>query len=72
MVAQVGYLVARRLEVWVTSCAVCTRHVETRSVVFLVQPQNQGPQFVSGLASKLLGWFVSGLASKPLGQFSSV
>jgi hypothetical protein len=39
---------------------VCTVHLETRSVGFLVEPQNQGR------------WFVSGLASKPLGQFSLV
>jgi hypothetical protein len=32
----------------------------------LVEPQNQGQWFVSGLASKPLGRFVSGLASKPL------
>jgi hypothetical protein len=38
----------------------------------LVEHQNQGRQFVSGLASKPLGWFVSGLASKPLGKFSPV
>jgi hypothetical protein len=36
-------------------CAVCTMHVETRSVDFLVEPQNHGLQFVSGLASKPLG-----------------
>jgi hypothetical protein len=50
---------------------VYTVHVETRSAGFLVEPQNQGGRFVSGLASKPLGWFVSGLASKPLGQFVS-
>jgi hypothetical protein len=33
---------------------VCTMHVETRSVIFLVEPQNQGQEFVSGLASKPL------------------
>jgi hypothetical protein len=38
-------------------CAVYTVHVETRSVSFLVEPQNQGRRFVSGLASKPLGWF---------------
>jgi hypothetical protein len=39
-------------------CAVYIMHKEeTRSVGFLVEPQNQGQ------------WFVSGLASKPLGQF---
>jgi hypothetical protein len=41
----------------VTPCAVCTVHVETRSAGFLVEPQNQGR------------WFVSGLASKPLRRF---
>jgi hypothetical protein len=39
---------------------VCTVQVETRSVGFLVEPQNQGR------------WFVSGLASKPLERFSPV
>jgi hypothetical protein len=52
-------------------CAVCTMYMETRSTGFLVEPQNKGRQFVSGLASKLLGWFVSGLSLKPLGQFVS-
>jgi hypothetical protein len=32
----------------------------------LVEPQNQGRRFLSGLASKPLGRFVSGLASKPV------
>jgi hypothetical protein len=45
----------------VTSCAVCTMHVETRSAGFLVEPQNQGRRFILGLASKPLGWCVSGL-----------
>jgi hypothetical protein len=53
-------------------CAVCIMHEETRSVGFLVETQNQGQQYVSGLASKPLGWFVSGLASKPLERFSLV
>jgi hypothetical protein len=44
----------------VAPCAVCTWHVETRNTGFLVEPQNQGRQFVSGFASK------------PLGRFSSV
>jgi hypothetical protein len=52
-------------------CAVCAVHVETRSAGFLVEAQNQGRQFVSGLASKPLRRFVSGLASKPLGRFVS-
>jgi hypothetical protein len=36
---------------------VCIVHVETRSAGFLVEPQNQGRRFVSGLASKPLGRF---------------
>jgi hypothetical protein len=42
MVAQVGYSVVGRSRGRVTLCAVCTGHVETRSVGFLVEPQNQG------------------------------
>jgi hypothetical protein len=42
----------------VTLCAVYTVHVETRSKSFLVESQNQGLRFVSGLASKPLGWFL--------------
>jgi hypothetical protein len=38
-------------------CAVGTMHLEMRNACFLVEPQNQGRQFVSGLASKLLGRF---------------
>jgi hypothetical protein len=56
----------------VTPSAVCTVHVETRNEGFLVELQNQGRRFVSGLASKPLGQLVSGSVSKPLGQFSSV
>jgi hypothetical protein len=69
MVTQVGYSVAGRSRGRVALCVVCTVRVETRSVGFLVEPQNQGLWFVSGLASKPLGWFVSGLTSKPLGWF---
>jgi hypothetical protein len=57
MVAQVGYSVAGRSRGRVAPCAVCTWHVETRSTGFLVEPKNQGQQFVSGFASKPLGWF---------------
>jgi hypothetical protein len=39
-------------------CAVCTMHTETRSADFLVEPQNQGLRFVSGLALKPLEWFL--------------
>jgi hypothetical protein len=42
---------------WVTLCAVYTVYVETRSASFLVEPQNQGQRFVSGLASKPLRQF---------------
>jgi hypothetical protein len=38
----------------------------------LVELQNQGRWFVSGLASKSLGQFVSGLISKPLERFLPV
>jgi hypothetical protein len=57
MVAQVGYSVAGRLGGWLTLCAICTMHVETRSAGFLVEPQIYGQQFVSGLTSKPLGHF---------------
>jgi hypothetical protein len=50
----------------VTLCAVCIVHVKTRSVIFLVEPQNQGRRFGSGLASKQLVRFVNDLTSKPL------
>jgi hypothetical protein len=57
MVAQVGYSVAGRSRGAVVQCAVSTVHVETRSVSFLVEPQNQGRRFVSSLASKPLRRF---------------
>jgi hypothetical protein len=60
MVAQIGYSVAERSEGRMTSCVVCTVHVETSSASFLVEPQNQGRRFVSGLASKPLGRFSLG------------
>jgi hypothetical protein len=72
MVAQVGYSVVGRLGGRVTPCAVCTVHVKMRRSNFLVEPQNHGRRFVSGLASKLLGRFVNGLASKSLGRFLPV
>jgi hypothetical protein len=67
MVTQVGYSVAGRSGGQVTPCAVCTVHMEKRSTGFLVEPQNQGRRFVSGLASKPLERFVSGLSSKSMG-----
>jgi hypothetical protein len=80
MVAQVGYSVAGWSRGRVVLCAVCTWHVETRSAGFLVEPQNQGRRFVSGLTSKPFGRFLpvdlktggdgfSGLASKPVVGF---
>jgi hypothetical protein len=55
MVVHVGYSVAGRSRGRVTLCVVCIVHVETRSTGFLVEPQNQGQRFVSGLTSKPLG-----------------
>jgi hypothetical protein len=63
MVAHVRYSVTGRSRSRVALCAVCTVHVKTRSMCFLVEPQNQGQRFVSGLASKPLGRFIGGLAS---------
>jgi hypothetical protein len=58
MVAQVGYSVAERSRGWLAPCVVCIVHVEMRNASFLVEPQNQGRRFVSGLASKPLGQFL--------------
>jgi hypothetical protein len=52
MVAQIGYSVAGRSRGRVALCAVCTRHVETRSAGFLVEPQNQGGGGFPGLGLK--------------------
>jgi hypothetical protein len=57
MVAQVRYSVVGRSRGQVAPCAVCIMHVETRSMGFLVETQNQGRRFVIGLASKPLGRF---------------
>jgi hypothetical protein len=72
MVTHVRYSVAVRSRGRVMLCAVCTVYEEMRIADFLVEPQNQGRRFDSGLASKPLGRIVSGLASKPVGQFSQV
>jgi hypothetical protein len=64
MVTQVRYSVAGRSRGRVAPCAIYTVHVETRSVGFMVEPQNQGRRFVSGLASKPLGRFLIGLVLK--------
>jgi hypothetical protein len=53
MVAHVGYSVAGRSRGRVAPCAVCTWHVETRSVGFLVEPQNQGGGGFPGLSLKI-------------------
>jgi hypothetical protein len=71
MIAQVRYSVAGRSRGRVMSCAVCTYNMETRSAGFLVEPQNQGRRFLSGLVSKPLGRFSSGLASKSVVTVSS-
>jgi hypothetical protein len=68
MVTQVEYSVAGRTRGRVALCAVCTVYVETRSVGFLIEPQNQGRWFVSGLASKPLGRFLIGLGLKSDGD----
>jgi hypothetical protein len=68
MVAQVGYSVGERSRGQVVPCVVYIVHVETRSVSFLVEPQNQGRQFVSGLASKPLGQVLIGLGLKTDGD----
>jgi hypothetical protein len=52
MVAHVRYSVARRSRGWMTPCAVCTWHVETWSVGFFVEPQNQGGGGFPGLGLK--------------------
>jgi hypothetical protein len=66
MVTQVGYSVAGRSRDRVAPCAVRTWHVETRSAGFLVEPQNQGRRFVSGLASKPLRRFLGLGLSHPV------
>jgi hypothetical protein len=68
MVTQVVYSVAGQSRGRVAPCAVCSVHVEMRRAGFLVEPQNQGRRFVSGLASKPLGWFLIGLGLKTDGD----
>jgi hypothetical protein len=58
---QVGYSVAGQSGGQMMLCAVCTIHMDMRSIVFLVWPQNQGLRFVNSLALKplaqiLLDW----------------
>jgi hypothetical protein len=52
MIVQIGYSVAGRSKGRMTSCAVCTWHVETRSAGFLVEPQNKGGRRFPGLGLK--------------------
>jgi hypothetical protein len=60
--------VAGRLRGRVALCVVCTVHMETRSASFLVEPQNQGRWFMSGLASKPLRRFLIDLGLKTDGD----
>jgi hypothetical protein len=66
--AEVGYAVAGRSRGRVILCAVCTMHVEMRSMGFLVEPQNQARWY--GL--KTTGTVFSVLASKPVASGFSV
>jgi hypothetical protein len=68
MIAQVEYSVAERSRGRVTPYVVCTVHVETGSVSFLVELQNQGRRFVSDLASKPFRRFLIGLGLKTDGD----
>jgi hypothetical protein len=64
---------AGRLRGQVVLCAVCTVHVETMRVGFLVEPQNQGRWFVTifpGLTLKLVVTVFSGLTSKSVARIS--
>jgi hypothetical protein len=73
MVAQVRYSVVGQSRGRVALCTVYTVHVETRSAGFLVEPQNQGRRFISGLASKPLGrffWFGLKTDGDGFSQFS--
>jgi hypothetical protein len=66
--AQVGYSVAGRSGGRVTPCVVCTVHMEMRSTYFLVEPQNQGRQFLD-LGIKTDGSGLLICASKSLRRF---
>jgi hypothetical protein len=68
MVAQVGYLVAGRSRGRMTPCAIYTVHMEMRSSGFLVEPQNKGRRFVSGLTLKPLGRILIGFGLKTDGD----
>jgi hypothetical protein len=64
MITHVGYSMIGRSRGRVAPCVVCTVHVEMMSVSFLVEPQNQGRWFVSGLTSKSLRRFLIGSGLK--------
>jgi hypothetical protein len=64
--AHVGYSMVGQSRGQVTPCVVCTVHEETRSAGFLIEPQNQGRRFVSGLASKPVATVSPNLVSKPV------
>jgi hypothetical protein len=49
---------------------VCTVHIETRNVDFLVEPQNQGRWFCQWFGLKTTGTVFSGLTSKPVATVS--
>jgi hypothetical protein len=69
MVAQVEYSVAGRSRGRVAPCAVCTWHVVTRSAGFLVEPQNQGGGWFSGLGLKTGSYVLVIWASKSPQRF---
>jgi hypothetical protein len=56
--AQVGYSLARRSRGRVTLCVVYAMRKETRSVSFLVQPQNQGLWFLPVWSQNRWLWFL--------------
>jgi hypothetical protein len=68
MITQIGYSVVGQSRGRVAPRAVCTVHVEMRSMCFFVEPQNQGRRFMSGLASKPLGRFLISLSLKTDGD----
>jgi hypothetical protein len=69
MVTQVEYSVAGRSRGQVAPCVVCTGHVETRSVGFLAEPQNQGGGGFPGLGLKIGSFSLVIWASKSPRRF---
>jgi hypothetical protein len=72
--SHVGYSVAGRSGGQMTLCVICTMHEETRSVCFLVEPQNQGLRTIvtisPDLTSKPVATVSPGLTSKPVTMVS--